>query len=241
MMVRDFQSVIGRETRRQMLRKEGRLPDALVACVGGGSNAAGMFYPFVEDKSVRLIGVEAAGLGLDSGLHAATLMKGAVGVLHGSRSYVLQDARGPDAAGAQRLGRAGLSRRRPRAQPTGRKPAASRTPRPRTRRRWTRSGCSRGWRASSPRWNRRTPSRTPSTSRRKHEAGRDPRRSASPAAATKTASKWRKNSDRSYNAVNHQGAKSTKERRTEDSKAPICRSLVTLVFLVVKVMRKVRM
>ena len=76
MMVRDFQTVIGRETRRQMLRKEGRLPDAVVACVGGGSNAAGMFYPFVRDKAVQLIGVEAAGLGLESGLHAATLMKG---------------------------------------------------------------------------------------------------------------------------------------------------------------------
>jgi tryptophan synthase beta chain len=94
MMVRDFQAVIGRETRRQMLRKEGRLPDAAVACVGGGSNAAGMFYPFVKDKSVKLIGVEAAGLGLDSGLHAATLMRGSVGVLHGSRSYVLQDSEG---------------------------------------------------------------------------------------------------------------------------------------------------
>ncbi len=94
MMVRDFQTVIGRETRRQMLRKEGRLPDAVVACVGGGSNAAGMFYPFVKDKAVQLIGVEAAGLGLDSGLHAATLMKGSVGVLHGSRSYVLQDSEG---------------------------------------------------------------------------------------------------------------------------------------------------
>jgi tryptophan synthase beta chain len=94
MMVRDFQSVIGRETRRQVLQKEGRLPDALVACVGGGSNAAGMFYPFIQDEGVRLIGVEAAGLGLDSGLHAATLMRGSVGVLHGSRSYVLQDAEG---------------------------------------------------------------------------------------------------------------------------------------------------
>jgi tryptophan synthase beta chain len=94
MMVRDFQTVIGRETRRQMLRKKGRLPDAVVACVGGGSNAAGMFYPFVKDQAVRLIGVEAAGLGLDSGLHAATLTKGSVGVLHGSRSYVLQDNEG---------------------------------------------------------------------------------------------------------------------------------------------------
>jgi tryptophan synthase beta chain len=94
MMVRDFQTVIGRETRRQMLRKERRLPDAVVACVGGGSNAAGMFYPFVKDASVKLIGVEAAGLGLDSGRHAATLTKGSVGVLHGSRSYVLQDSEG---------------------------------------------------------------------------------------------------------------------------------------------------
>jgi tryptophan synthase beta chain len=94
MMVRDFQAVIGRETRRQVLRKEGRLPDALVACVGGGSNAAGMFHPFVKEPAVRLIGVEAGGLGLDSGLHAATLMKGSVGILHGSRSYVLQDSEG---------------------------------------------------------------------------------------------------------------------------------------------------
>ena len=94
LMVRDFQAVIGRETRRQVLRKEDRLPDAVVACVGGGSNAAGMFHPFVKDKAVRLIGVEAAGLGLDSGLHAATLMKGSVGILHGSRSYVLQDGEG---------------------------------------------------------------------------------------------------------------------------------------------------
>jgi len=94
MMVRDFQSVIGNETRQQILEKEGRLPDAVVACVGGGSNAIGMFYPFVSDESVRLVGVEAAGHGLQPGHHAATLVAGSLGVLHGARSYLLQDDRG---------------------------------------------------------------------------------------------------------------------------------------------------
>jgi tryptophan synthase beta chain len=93
-MVRDFQSVIGRETREQILRKEGRLPDAIVACVGGGSNAIGIFHAFLADASVRLIGVEAAGRGPAVGDHAATLMSGSPGVLHGSLSYVLQDADG---------------------------------------------------------------------------------------------------------------------------------------------------
>jgi len=88
-LVRDLQSVIGRETRRQLQAMEGRLPDALVACVGGGSNAAGLFAPFVQDSSVRMIGVEAAGEGLGTGRHAATLGAGRVGVLHGSKSYVL--------------------------------------------------------------------------------------------------------------------------------------------------------
>jgi len=91
LIVRDFQSVIGRETRRQILEREGRLPDYLVACVGGGSNAAGLFYPFLEDTSVRWIGVEAGGRGLKPGEHAATLLFGKPGVLHGSLSYVLQD------------------------------------------------------------------------------------------------------------------------------------------------------
>lgn len=93
MMVRDFQAVIGKEARQQVLEKEGRLPDAVVACVGGGSNAIGMFYPFVQDESVRLLGVEAAGHGLE-GKHAATLVAGSLGVLHGARSYLLQDERG---------------------------------------------------------------------------------------------------------------------------------------------------
>lgn len=93
-MVRDFQSVIGMETRRQMLDKTGRLPDAVIACVGGGSNAMGMFYPFLNDETVALYGVEAAGSGIDTPEHAATLTKGEVGVLHGSLMYVLQDAAG---------------------------------------------------------------------------------------------------------------------------------------------------
>jgi tryptophan synthase beta chain len=94
MMVRDFQSVIGREARRQILKKEGRLPDYLIACVGGGSNSMGLFYPFVNDRKVNLLGVEAAGRGLGSGKHAASVLGGEVGVLHGSKSYVLQDSAG---------------------------------------------------------------------------------------------------------------------------------------------------
>ncbi|MHB8158091.1 MAG: tryptophan synthase subunit beta, partial [Desulfocucumaceae bacterium] len=93
MMVRNFQKVIGEETRSQMLEREGRLPDCVVACVGGGSNAMGIFYPFLEDKVV-LVGVEAEGHGVQSGKHAATLNAGSPGVLHGSLSYVLQDDEG---------------------------------------------------------------------------------------------------------------------------------------------------
>ncbi|CAA2946617.1 tryptophan synthase beta chain 1 [Olea europaea subsp. europaea] len=91
MMVREFHAVIGKETRKQALEKWGGKPNVLVACVGGGSNAMGIFHEFVDDKDVRLIGVEAAGFGLDSGKHAATLTKGEVGVLHGAMSYLLQD------------------------------------------------------------------------------------------------------------------------------------------------------
>ena len=94
MMVRDFQSVIGREARRQILKVEGRLPDYLVACVGGGSNSMGLFYPFVKDRKVSMIGVEAAGRGLGTGEHAASVLGGEIGVLHGSKSYVLQDRAG---------------------------------------------------------------------------------------------------------------------------------------------------
>jgi tryptophan synthase beta chain len=94
MIVRDFQSVIGRETRQQCLEELGGLPDEVIACVGGGSNSAGMFYPFVEDEDVALTGVEAGGRGSAPGQHASTLSYGAKGVLHGSYSYVLQDADG---------------------------------------------------------------------------------------------------------------------------------------------------
>jgi tryptophan synthase beta chain len=94
MIVRDFQSIVGRETKAQMLAIEGRLPDYIVACVGGGSNAAGIFAPFVPDADVKLIGVEAGGEGIGSGLHAATLAAGSPGVLHGMFTYVLQDSDG---------------------------------------------------------------------------------------------------------------------------------------------------
>ncbi len=94
MMVRDFQAVIGKEARRQFLKAEGRLPDYLVACVGGGSNSIGLFHPFVRDPKVRMLGVEAAGRGLRTRQHAASILGGEVGVLHGSKSYVLQDERG---------------------------------------------------------------------------------------------------------------------------------------------------
>ncbi|MBN2211888.1 MAG: tryptophan synthase subunit beta [Sedimentisphaerales bacterium] len=93
-VVRHFQSVIGMETRAQCLEKLGRLPTLVTACVGGGSNAIGIFAGFIDDKDVQLVGVEAAGYGLDSGKHACTLQKGSVGVLHGARSYVLQDEHG---------------------------------------------------------------------------------------------------------------------------------------------------
>lgn len=94
MMVRDFQAVIGREARRQCLEKEGRLPDALVACVGGGSNAIGLFHPFLGDASVKLYGVEAGGKGLETGQHAAPLCAGRPGVLHGNRTYLMEDENG---------------------------------------------------------------------------------------------------------------------------------------------------
>jgi len=93
-MVRDFQSVIGREARQQVLEREGRLPDAVVACVGGGSNAMGLFSAFVQDPSVRLVGVEAGGLGLHTGQHAASLTAGSPGILHGAYTYLLQDDAG---------------------------------------------------------------------------------------------------------------------------------------------------
>jgi len=94
MLVRDFQSVIGREAKEQILKAEGRLPDALVACIGGGSNAIGLFHPFLEDEGVRMIGVEAGGHGVETGMHAASLTGGQPGILHGNRTYLLQDKDG---------------------------------------------------------------------------------------------------------------------------------------------------
>lgn len=94
MMVRDFQSIIGKEAREQIIAKEGRLPDLLIACVGGGSNAMGLFYPFLDDEVVEMIGVEAAGYGLETGKHAASISAGSMGILHGSKTYILQDSDG---------------------------------------------------------------------------------------------------------------------------------------------------
>jgi len=94
LMVRDFQTVIGREARQQIQQLSGRLPDALIACVGGGSNAIGLFYPFLDDASVKIYGVEAAGRGLETGAHAAPLCAGKPGVLHGNRTYLMEDAQG---------------------------------------------------------------------------------------------------------------------------------------------------
>jgi tryptophan synthase beta chain len=94
MMVRDFQSIIGRETKRQILSKEGRLPDIIIACIGGGSNAMGIFYPFRNNPGVAMIGVEAAGKGVNTELHAASITAGGIGVLHGNKTYLLQDTNG---------------------------------------------------------------------------------------------------------------------------------------------------
>jgi tryptophan synthase beta chain len=94
MMVRDFQSIIGRETREQMEKAEGRLPDSLIACIGGGSNAMGLFHPFLDERQIEIYGVEAAGHGLDSGMHAASIAGGRPGVLHGNRTYLLMNEDG---------------------------------------------------------------------------------------------------------------------------------------------------
>jgi tryptophan synthase beta chain len=94
MMVREFQSIIGKETKKQILKKEGRFPDILIACIGGGSNAMGIFYPFKDIPGVEMIGVEAAGKGIMTGHHAASISAGSVGVLHGNKTYLLQDKNG---------------------------------------------------------------------------------------------------------------------------------------------------
>ena len=112
-MVRDFQSVIGEEVREQMIAAEGRLPDSLVACIGGGSNAIGLFYPFLDEPSVKMVAVEAAGHGIETGAHAASLTGGRPGVLHGNRTYLLQDDDGQITGRPFDLRRPGLSRHRP--------------------------------------------------------------------------------------------------------------------------------
>jgi tryptophan synthase beta chain len=94
MMVRDFQSIIGRETREQMMQAEGRLPDSLIACIGGGSNAMGLFHPFLDERAIEIYGVEAAGHGLKTGMHAASIAGGRPGVLHGNRTYLLMNEDG---------------------------------------------------------------------------------------------------------------------------------------------------
>ena len=109
-LVRDFQAVIGREAKQQCLAQAGKLPDALVACVGGGSNAIGLFYPFIPDESVQMYGVEAGGHGLDTGQHAAPLCKGRPGVLHGNRTYLMEDESGQIAGTHSVSCRFGLSR-----------------------------------------------------------------------------------------------------------------------------------
>ena len=153
MMVRDFQSVIGDETRKQMMEAEGRLPNSLVACIGGGSNAMGLFHPFLDDPSVEIFGVEAAGHGLTQ-LHAASIAGGRPGVLHGNRTYLLTTtARSRTRIRSRRgstipaSGRSIPGCTRPAASPICRRPTTKRSPP---------SCCCRGWRASRRRWNPRT-------------------------------------------------------------------------------------
>ena len=160
-MVRDFQSVIGDEARAQILEQCGRLPDAVVACVGGGSNAMGIFTAFLGDAAVRLVGVEAGGHGLDTGKHGASLAAGTSGVLHGSRSYVLQDEDGQIAEAhsiSAGLDYPGVG---PELAYLQGPRAARRSARRPTTRRSTRSSTWRAWRASSRRWRPRTPSPRP--------------------------------------------------------------------------------
>ena len=164
-MVRDFQSIIGTEARVQIQEAEGRLPDAIVAAIGGGSNAMGLFHPFLDD-GVRLIGVEAAGRGLDTQEHAASLSRGRPGVLHGNRTYLLQDDDG-QIQEAHSIS-AGLDYPASGRSTRGcTRSAGWSTWRRRTRRRWTRFSFARGRRGSSRRWSRPTPSPTSPRSRRR--------------------------------------------------------------------------
>ncbi len=170
MMVRDFQTVIGRECIEQMPKMCGRQPDAVVACVGGGSNAMGIFYPYIPHEGVRLIGVEAGGHGVASGKHAASLSAGKPGVLHGNRTYLLQDDARPDRGDPLDLGRPRLSGRGARARLAQGHAAAPNTSRWTTTRRSRRSTTAVTTRASSRRSSPPTRSRTPRGSRRRWRA-----------------------------------------------------------------------
>jgi tryptophan synthase beta chain len=150
MMVRDFQRVIGDECLLQMPAAIGRQPDAVIACVGGGSNAMGIFYPYIEQDNVRLIGVEAAGAGLSTGRHAASLSAGSPGVLHGNRTYLLQDDKRPDHRDALGVGRSGLPRRRDPSMPISRTSAAPSTSASPTTKPWRPSTACAAPRASFP-------------------------------------------------------------------------------------------
>jgi tryptophan synthase beta chain len=140
MICRDFQSVIGREARTQMLEAEGRLPDLMIACVGGGSNSIGLFFDFIGDASVRMIGVEAGGTEIAPGMHAARFSGGSLGMLHGAVSYVLQDDSG--LIGDTHSVSAGLDYASVGPNtPSFLTKNALNTPARRTRKRWTRSSC----------------------------------------------------------------------------------------------------
>ena len=163
-MVRDFQRVIGMEARAQILDQAGRLPDAVTACIGGGSNAIGIFHAFIDDPGVRLVGYEAAGDGVETGRHAATFTGGSPGAFQGSFSYLLAGRGRSDHRIAFDLSGSGLSRASAPSTPTSRTSAAPSTARSPTPRRWTRSRCCAARRASSRRSSPRTPSRAPSSS-----------------------------------------------------------------------------
>ena len=166
MMVRDFQSIIGDETREQMQEAEGRLPDSLIACIGGGSNAMGLFHPFLDERQIEIYGVEAAGHGLNK-QHAASIAGGKPGVLHGNRTYLLMDDDGQIEEAHSISAGSRLSRHRPGARLARTISAASNScPRP-TRRRWRRSSFAAGSKASSRRSSRAMRWRGCPTSRRR--------------------------------------------------------------------------
>jgi len=160
-MVRDFQSVIGNETREQMMAAEGRLPDTLIACIGGGSNAIGLFHPFLDEPTVRIIGVEAAGHGIETGKHAASLTGAAPTCCRPATARSSTPIRSPPDS---------ITRASGRSIPGCTRAAAPNTSRPPTPRPWRRSSCARAWRASSRRWSR--PMRWPTSPRSRRSCPR---------------------------------------------------------------------